>query len=118
MKISEETWGFLVCVVIGCLFGSLFFGGLWTSKQQLDWFENETLELKSEFSETYLLKEGIVESPSVIILLENKTDFVSKLQELDATTIYYEETGTRISFYVFGYEDGMFVVYRFTVSAW
>ena len=118
MRLSSRiAQDILITAIILVVVISLASGMYWWANVQLNLFTDQKLEAKAELF-SYLLKEGIVESPSVIILVESKAEFYSKLEELNANTIYYEETATKLSFYVFGYEDNMLVAYRYTISAW
>jgi len=60
------------------------------------------------------IQEGSVKSPAVIITLENKTSFLAKIIELEATTIYYSGSGSMepsARYYVF--TEDYNIAYRF-----
>lgn len=68
-------------------------------------FGLEHAEFKEELSNIGIeIQEGSVKSPAIIITLENKTAFLAKVIELEATTVYYTGIGTRwisARYYVF-----------------
>lgn len=58
----------------------------------------------------YDVVEGIVESPSVIIVIRDEAEFLNKVKEVDACTVYYRYW----MFYVF--DSNMQLAYRYVVE--
>lgn len=64
-------------------------------------------------SQGFEMISGRVDSPSVVIKTKNLDDFITKAKELNANTIYFNESSFKATtFYVF--EDNMLVSYYYT----
>lgn len=74
-------------------------------------FEETKVEVIDMLSKNYQVIKGIIESPSVIIIVETFTEFKQKCEELDTKTVYYDRDS---DFYVFN--DDLSIAWRFRIK--
>lgn len=86
---KDATIGIIFIIAIIAFVASIFIYGAYLFGLEKSEFEGNLRNIGVE------IQEGSVKSPAVIISLENKTVFLAKVKELNASTVYYSGKGTK-----------------------
>jgi len=102
--VSIIILGVVIFLVLGlCIYTQNYVSDLRTKNREI------VRSLKKNFT----LQAGIIQSPPVIIEINNITDFVSKAVELSCTVVYVENKYSYVNLYIFS--PGYQIAFRFVL---